>query len=619
MRLINTSTHKFEEFVGGQIPKYAILSHTWDGQEVSFQDMNSQKALANLSKSNSPTPGWAKIRNACLTARGNSYSYIWIDTCCIDKSSSAELQEAINSMFSWYEKAAVCYVFLSDLEVKAFPKPDTRPRCRWFTRGWTLQELLAPQHIIFFNCHWGKIGSRFEFALDISAITRIPERYLMHRWWKNDARMQLDATSVSMRMSWAASRTTTRVEDLAYCLLGLFDISMPMLYGEGTKAFYRLQEEIFKKTDDPTILAQGYKTPVPGFMFELEPVTHNIWGWFNIRRPLASGPWEFGSAGDFVSRRITGFHRTTFSLSQKGLKLETPVLRGPIDGGVSYAVLGCGLPTRVNYSSIKPSDTVQFILLPLVRAAVVDPSSSDRDQEFIQWTGSSGEPRLISAESLHSRDLEWAAVYIRQLNSLPKILNLVSQAEAAIILSFSGSESSESIRVKSIYPARPRRPIARCHNPERHDFGFYRLATNMNVCEASPKSSWRPATSPWSTVCNPVSDIDMLLYPELLALVIEHPRADVAPILFTCSFHIAVEHWQSRDKQPVKLVGHAEHLNQDEVHTRSESVFFSILRDPQDVRRRMGVFDSLVPTEDSIRGTFKLSDGLDIVLDFIKI
>jgi len=295
-------------------------------------------------------------------------------------------------MFSWYEKAAMCYVFLSDLEVKAFPEPDTSPRCRWFTRGWTLQELLAPQHVLFFNRHWGQIGSRFDFAFNISAITRIPERYLRHRpRRKFNIRMQLDATSVSMRMSWAASRTTTRVEDLAYCLLGLFDISMPMLYGEGTKAFYRLQEEIIKKTDDPTILVHGYKTPAPGFMFKLGPRIHNTWGWSNISRPLASGPWEFASAGDFVPQRITGFHRTAFSLSQRGLRLETPVFRDPIDGGVSYAVLGCGLPASANYSSSKPADTMQFILLPLVRAAVVDPISS-------RWR-----PRVHSVDWLERR------------------------------------------------------------------------------------------------------------------------------------------------------------------------------------------------------------------------
>jgi len=111
----------------------------------------------------------------------------------------------------------------------------------------------------------------------------------------------------------------------------------------------------------------------------------------------------------------------------------------------------------------------------------------------------------------------------------------------------------------------------------------------------------------------------MLLYPELLALVIEHPRADFTPILFTCSFYIGVKHWQSRDTQPVKLVGHAEHLNQDEVCARSQSVFFSILQNLHGVRERLRAFDSLVSTEDSIRGTFKLSDGLDIVLDFIRI
>ena len=173
----------------------------------------------------------------------------WIDTCCIDKSSSAELSEAINSMFRWYEKAGVCYAYLSDvpaLSLSESPYDEKSPfrRSKWFTRGWTLQELLAPINVDFYDQSWSYVGSKGT-KLDqlLREITGIYDL------------LEYSHACVAKKMSWASQRVTTRVEDMAYCLLGLFNVHMPLLYGEGKNAFLRLQLEIMSKTNDDSIFA----------------------------------------------------------------------------------------------------------------------------------------------------------------------------------------------------------------------------------------------------------------------------------------------------------------------------------------------------------------------------
>jgi hypothetical protein len=181
----------------------------------------------------------------------DGYEYIWIDTCCIDKSSSAELSEAINSMFRWYQEAAVCYTYLSDgpprKEGDPWKEGSKFRESRWFTRGWTLQELIAPKNMEFFSEVWSKLGSKSALLDLLSDITGIDKMVLQHRLFSD--------LGIAKKMSWASNRTTTRVEDRAYSLLGLFDVNMPLLYGEGQKAFIRLQEEILKQTDDESLFA----------------------------------------------------------------------------------------------------------------------------------------------------------------------------------------------------------------------------------------------------------------------------------------------------------------------------------------------------------------------------
>ena len=241
MRLLHTTTFRFDEFFDSKVPKYAILSHRWGNGEVTFQDFEIGKAESR--------PGFVKIQNCCSLAQSRGFEWVWIDTCCIDKKSSAELSEAINSMFRWYTEAAECYAYLADVPGKDNDNgvnfSASFKQSQWFTRGWTLQELLAPSSVIFYNARWDRIGCKKELLGGISEATGIGVQYL------NDMR----EASVAAKMSWISKRQTSRSEDMAYCLLGLFDVNMPLLYGEGRKAFVRLQLEIIKKSNDDSIFA----------------------------------------------------------------------------------------------------------------------------------------------------------------------------------------------------------------------------------------------------------------------------------------------------------------------------------------------------------------------------
>jgi hypothetical protein len=230
-----------KDFVGDDIPEYAILSHTWeaDTEEVTFKDLNDG---AGKGKS-----GYKKICFCGEQARRDGLQYFWVDTCCIDKSSSAVLSEAVISMFRWYHNAAKCYVYLSDISRPAFDINDKSKlpyelafrKSRWFTRGWTLQELLAPASIEFFSTDWEQLGNKKSLERLIHEITGIPIRALQGS--------PLSNFSVTERLLWAEKRETTREEDKAYSLLGIFNIQVPVLYGEGRKsAFKRLREEIDK-------------------------------------------------------------------------------------------------------------------------------------------------------------------------------------------------------------------------------------------------------------------------------------------------------------------------------------------------------------------------------------
>ena len=231
-----------KDLVGeNQIPLYAILSHTWEeGQEVTFEDLTDGTGHGKT--------GYNKIRFCGQQAELHGLKYFWVDTCCINKSNKAEEQKAINSMFRFYRNASRCYAYLSDVSATECKASDRLTEStwesafrasRWFTRGWTLQELLAPQLVEFFSKEGKPLGDNYSLKQQIHEITGIPESALQGA--------RLSQFSDKVRFSWIQSRQTKVEEDKAYSLLGIFDVEMPLRYGEGSaNAFKRLEEEIEK-------------------------------------------------------------------------------------------------------------------------------------------------------------------------------------------------------------------------------------------------------------------------------------------------------------------------------------------------------------------------------------
>lgn len=240
MRLINVHTFKqADRFKDNRIPPYAILSHRWGESEISYQDfLNATEDTLNT--------GFAKVAHACDQAKKTGLDWIWIDTCCIDKTSSTELSKSINSMFRWYRDAQVCFAHLEDVNPLSNDKEEDQIlNSEWFTRGWTLQEMLASRNMQFFDVNWAPLGSRSQLSADISRVTRISPEHL------EDFR----GASVAQKMSWMADRVTFEEEDMAYCMLGIFDLNMDLRYGEGKKAFIRLQEMIISSIPDESVFA----------------------------------------------------------------------------------------------------------------------------------------------------------------------------------------------------------------------------------------------------------------------------------------------------------------------------------------------------------------------------
>jgi len=306
MRLLHTKTLELHEFFGDEIPPYAILSHTWGEGEVSFQELRSSSGKNKA--------GYDKIRGCCEMAVSDGFQYAWVDTCCIDKTSSAELSEAINSMYNWYRHSDVCYVYLPDVAANLGTKAteDAIRKSRWFTRGWTLQELIAPSDVIFFDSKWGDLGTKESLETVITDITKIKGEVLQ------DAN-NMGEFSVAQKMSWASERFTTRVEDIAYCLLGIFGVNMPMLYGEGHQAFVRLQEEIMKSTLDHSIFAWTAIYPF----------------WQGL---LALSPAYFANSGNIVQCKDTT--ASPFTSANKGINLHLH-LKTFDKSSICLAILDC--------------------------------------------------------------------------------------------------------------------------------------------------------------------------------------------------------------------------------------------------------------------------------------
>ena len=250
---------KVLEFRDDETTNYVILSHRWIyPTEVDYEEMVD---LAKMDRQEQDEIrgclGYKKIVDACKQAKNDGYEWAWVDTCCIDKRSSAELTEAINSMYRWYANAKICYAYLHDVD-GSFPAegdnrkyPESNGWPEWFSRGWTLQEMIAPRNLQFFNKNWQPIGDKKGLAWALQQITEVPQHILTDG-------LEGNLPCVAQIISWAAKRTTTRVEDRAYSLMGLLNVNMPMLYGEGKKAFHRLQLEIIRSSNDQSIFAWGF-------------------------------------------------------------------------------------------------------------------------------------------------------------------------------------------------------------------------------------------------------------------------------------------------------------------------------------------------------------------------
>jgi hypothetical protein len=254
MWLLNTRSaelqwFELDEISGGSRKGYAILSHVWGRKEDTFQGVQS---LATLPDHERWTKVSEKVKNCCKFVAAVEFEWVWIDTCCIDKSSSAELSEAINSMYLWYSRSGLCVVFLEDVPDREDPRSPSSfspfRNSKWFRRGWTLQELIAPRNVVLISHGWQPLGTKSGLAWTIGEITGIDIAVLRHLRSPSDM-------SIAQRMSWAARRLTTRTEDEAYSLMGIFGVNMPTIYGEGRSAFRRLQEEILRVSPDHSLLA----------------------------------------------------------------------------------------------------------------------------------------------------------------------------------------------------------------------------------------------------------------------------------------------------------------------------------------------------------------------------
>ncbi|KUJ18685.1 HET-domain-containing protein [Mollisia scopiformis] len=398
MRLLHASTISLEEISENKIPPYAILSHTWENDEVSFQDM----------EGGSPTEkeGYSKVKFACQQALSESLEYVWVDTCCIDKSSSSELSEAINSMFTWYRNAESCYAYLVDVPSTDDPRAMNSAfrASRWFTRGWTLQELIAPLNVRFYSKDWSYLGSKGALSPVITEITDIDSVSLSGG--------DLRRSSIAKRMSWASKRVTTRKEDMAYCLLGIFDVNMSMLYGEGEKAFIRLQEEIIKESDDQSI-----------FAWELDkPQANRDLG------VLARTPAYFASSGDILPCKPWN---TAFppSMTSKGLRIELPIYyeKSDPEQNEPYGILSCHLE----------NDLFRLMALPLCKAQT-------SNHEFTR----SGSGNLIQVLERTSKSLELNTIYIHKLP--PRFED--NRRDSFVIRSLSGFVRGNRYRLVEVYP-----------------------------------------------------------------------------------------------------------------------------------------------------------------------
>ncbi|KAI0330898.1 hypothetical protein GY45DRAFT_680430 [Cubamyces sp. BRFM 1775] len=447
MRLLDTRTGRFVEDVDPNRACYAILSHVWDAKgEQSYQHVLAIWQSAGRLQFSSPSRGALgdeisildspdlspKIKGFCAIAREHGYTLGWIDSCCIDKTSSAELTEAINSMYLWYRKADICYAYLTDVhdDPNSSPyRPSERLRqkvlsTRWHTRGWTLQELIAPENMLFLTRTWRVIDSKLGLATLLEHATGVSAAVLT-------GETTVESVSVACRMSWASNRKTTRIEDEAYSLLGIFGVYMPTIYGEGRNAFLRLQQEIIKTIPDQSIFAWGvvpsYSGVESGGMKEwLLSIRPNRW----LRQPgglLAASPAAFEFASNVA-----------------------PISGAQFASALGYLLPPAGLP--ILQCTFTP-EGAQLRLL-WYSSPVLHPSFHNVPPE--DGSSSQNLPALCSCDRKTAASI---IALLRCRNRTGQILALILTASADLL-------HSESVRHPDEH-RRARLPVCGAHHPSR--------------------------------------------------------------------------------------------------------------------------------------------------------
>ncbi|KAI1385003.1 HET-domain-containing protein [Hypoxylon trugodes] len=362
MWLLNTETLSLEAFGEAEVRErpYAILSHTWGTEEVLFHELQGGRAAVEH------RAGWTKTTSFCATALECGFAYAWMDTCCIDKRNSADLSEAINSMNKYYYDAAVCFIHLEDVQVVAQSMGTLATReqliagvcaSRWLTRGWTLQELVTPCQRRFFAADWSEIDGGVDLLDAIAKSTEISRALL-------EDRDQVFGFCVGERIKWIAKRQTTREEDMAYSLMGLCKVNMPVLYGEGAaNAFGRLQREIMQSSFDMSIFAwrgdyesSGLLAQSPADFATVPPL--RLWA------PWSLAPFSMTNVGLSIRVNIT---------DEEQIRVQGNFKEPPDDGRL-LAALQCDVQTptgqwQIPLIHLEPVESATFFVNGKIRRA----------------------------------------------------------------------------------------------------------------------------------------------------------------------------------------------------------------------------------------------------------